>query len=327
MLSAPVAVIDIGSNSIKVLIATRDEHGSVTPLKIQAVDARISAGISQDSPVLSETGMTRGLEAIQSLLATVAEFKPVRTVLVATSAVRDAANGPEFCARVHSATGLEVRILTGNEEANLIGLGLTADPALRGLQDFYLFDLGGGSLECFAFRQRRIEQASSLRLGCVRLMEKFVENPDAALDPSTVQQIEGYSREAVAQSAFAFTLSAGSTVVGTGGTLTTVRAIFGAREMKSFEETEPVIRVTELRQLLNVLGEMPLARRKQISGLPRARADVFPVALATLIGVAEAGGFDAYHHSVYNLRYGVASEILNVDLQANGFRQETADER
>ena len=81
--------------------------------------------------------------------------------------------------------------------------------------------------------------------------------------------------------------------------------------MKSFEETDSTVTVKELRQLLEVLGAMPLARRKQISGLPRARADVFPVALATLIAVAGTGGFAAYRHSVYNLRYGIAAELLD----------------
>jgi exopolyphosphatase/guanosine-5'-triphosphate,3'-diphosphate pyrophosphatase len=308
-----VAIIDIGSNSIKVLVAARDESGNITPLRIQAIDARISAGISQNAPLLTEEGMARGLEAIQALLVTTAAFKPAEVVLVATSAVRDAANGRDFCERVQRATGLVVRILSGEEEANLIGRGLTTDPALRSLQDFYVFDLGGGSLECLAFGHRKIEQAVSLRLGCVRLMEKFVVDPAAPLNPAIAQQIAAHSRDALAQSAFTFTLPAGSNAVGTGGTLTTVRAIFGAREMKAFEETDPVIKISELRQLLDVLGEMPLARRKQISGLPRARADVFPVALATLIALAETGGFPAYHHSVYNLRYGVAAELLARD--------------
>ncbi len=73
--------------------------------------------------------MARGLEAIRSLLADTAPFAPVRTVLVATSAVRDAANGAEFRERVRSGTGQTIRILTGDEEANLIGRGTS--PAIR----------------------------------------------------------------------------------------------------------------------------------------------------------------------------------------------------
>jgi exopolyphosphatase/guanosine-5'-triphosphate,3'-diphosphate pyrophosphatase len=167
-----VAIIDIGSNSIKVLVAARDAAGIVQALKSQTVEARISAGISQAEPRLSEDGMARGLAAIQDLLATAAPFSPAKTILVATSAVRDAVNGPDFRARVQAATGHEIRILTGDEEANGIGRGLTSDPALVDLQDFYVFDLGGGSLECLLFRERAITQAVSLQLGCVRLTER-----------------------------------------------------------------------------------------------------------------------------------------------------------
>ncbi len=145
-MSPAVAVIDIGSNSIKVLVAARNETGVVTALKSKTIDARISAGISKAKPELSEEGMARGLAAIQELLTDAAPFSPVRTVLVATSAVRDAGNGDHFRARVRAATGHDIRILTGDEEANLIGRGLTCDPALADLKDFYVFDLGGGSL-------------------------------------------------------------------------------------------------------------------------------------------------------------------------------------
>ena len=310
MSSGPVAVIDIGSNSIKVLVAVRGADGNITPLKVLAHDARISAGISKSTPILSEAGMERGVEAIRALLGSSAEFKPAEIILVATSAVRDAANGAEFRSRVRAATGHDIRILSGDEEANYIGRGLTADPALRDLQDFYVFDLGGGSLECLAFRGRNIEQAVSLRLGCVRLTEKFLPDSPAPLSAAAAEQVMAHTREVLGSSSFKFTLSGDAVAVGTGGTITTVRSIFGARVALPFDATDPVVTVPDLRKLLDVLGEMPLARRKQVSGLPRARADIFPVALATLIAVAEAGGLTAYHHSVYNLRYGIAAERL-----------------
>ena len=121
MSSASVAVIDIGSNSIKVLVATRATDGSIVPLKVRTIDARISAGISKSEPRLTEEGMSRGVEAIVTLLTDAAAFSPSKIVLVATSAVRDARNGAEFRARVRAATGHDIRILTGDEEANLIG--------------------------------------------------------------------------------------------------------------------------------------------------------------------------------------------------------------
>ncbi len=310
MSSPSVAIIDIGSNSIKILVATRGADAGVAALHHRTIDARISAGISKTAPVLSEDGMARGLAAIQSLLADAAPYAPTRTVLVATSAVRDALNGPDFRARVKSATGHTIRILSGDEEANLIGAGLTCDPALAAFENFYVFDLGGGSLECLAFRDRRIAQAMSLQLGCVRLTEKFVADSTEPFGEPSATTIAAHTHATVAAAGFVFSLPARAVAVGTGGTVTTVRTILAARAGTALEQTSPVVTLAQLRELLAFLGAMPLSARRQISGLPPARADVFPAALATMIALAELGGLDAFLHSFYNLRYGLAAEAL-----------------
>lgn len=304
------AIVDIGSNSIKVLVATRSADGSIVPLLSRTIDARISAGISRSEPRLSEDGMRRGVDAIGTLLDAAAPHAPTRTLLVATSAVRDARNGAEFRARVLAATGQEIRVLSGDEEANLIGRGLTCDPALRDVRDFYLFDLGGGSLECLAFRDRKIHQAVSLQLGCVRLTERFVVDPSAPFPPAVAAEVSAHTRAVITRSGFSFSLPPSARAVGTGGTITTVRAILAARNGQSFEQTTPAVTVIELRELLAWLGPLPLAERQRIAGLPAARADVFPVALATFLAVADLGGFAAFHNSLYNLRYGLADQAL-----------------
>ncbi|MDF3058115.1 MAG: hypothetical protein K0R17_2330 [Rariglobus sp.] len=310
--SPVVAVIDIGSNSIKVLVATRRDDGRIEALKTHTIDARISAGISQAIPRLGEDGMTRGLAAISDLLALAAPFSPSRTVLVATSAVRDAANGDEFRERVRAATGHTIRILTGDEEADLIGRGLTCDPALAHLRDFYVFDLGGGSLECLAFRDRRIEQEISLKLGCVRMTEKFIRDPQAPLQTSDCTTLALHVRDTIKQSGFRFNLPGGEAVF-TGGTMTSVRAIKGALHGLRMEETPPVVPLATLHDLLDEVGPLTLDERKQIPGMPAARADVFPAALVTVAAVAEFGLFDRFHHSLYNLRWGLAARTLETN--------------
>jgi exopolyphosphatase / guanosine-5'-triphosphate,3'-diphosphate pyrophosphatase len=310
MPSGPVAVIDIGSNSIKILVATRRVDGGITPRHVRTIDARISAGISQTRPRLSPDGIARGIDAIRTLLADAAGFAPAKTILVATSAVRDAINGGEFAERVRLETGQSIRILSGEEEANLIGRGLTADPALHALRDFYVFDLGGGSLECLAFANRTMAEAVSLRLGCVRLTEKFVPNPDQPISAEALAEVHQHTRAELSSSSFRFALPQSAVAVGTGGTVTTVRAILGARVGQPFEATDPNVTIVQLRELLSAVAALPLAERKRIAGLPPPRADVFPVALATLIAVAERGGFSAFTNSVYNLRYGLAAEAL-----------------
>ena len=304
------AVIDIGSNSIKILVATREDDGRIVALKTHTLDARISAGISQVIPLLSEDGMARGLAAIQELLAVAKSFSPTSTVLVATSAVRDAANGAEFRQRVLAATGHTIRILTGDEEADLIGRGLTCDPALTELQNFYVFDLGGGSMEFLTFRDRRIQQELSLKLGCVRLTEKFISDPAAPLRPDECTALALHVRDTIKQSGFRFSLPAGAEAVFTGGTMTSVRLIKGALHGVKLDDTPPIVSLETLHDLLDEIGPLNLDARKQIPGMPASRADVFPAALATVVALAEFGLFKRFHHSLYNLRWGLAAKAL-----------------
>jgi exopolyphosphatase/guanosine-5'-triphosphate,3'-diphosphate pyrophosphatase len=310
MSEPPVAVIDIGSNSIKVLVASRAPDGTIISLLSRTLDARISAGISQTEPQLSDEGMARGVEAVHTLVKDAAAYSPAQTIIVATSAVRDARNGDEFKTRIRGATGLDIRILSGTEEANLIGRGLTCDPALRARRDFYVFDLGGGSLECLAFRDRHLDHAASLQLGCVRLTEKFLTDPAKPLGRTPRYRVMQHVHDELVYGPFKFSLPPEAAAVGTGGTVATVRSIVAARDGKAFDETEPFIPLTQLRLLLTRLARMPLEERKQVPGLPAARADIFPTALATLIVVADVAAVAGFHHSLYNLRYGLAAEAL-----------------
>ncbi|HEU5078399.1 MAG TPA: phosphatase [Opitutaceae bacterium] len=306
----PVAVIDIGSNSIKILVADRTGTGAFTALKYKTLDARISAGISRDNPELSAEGMARGVAAVAELVADAAAFEPAKIVLVATSAVRDARNGGDFVAAIREATGHDVRILGGEEEANLIGRGLTCDPALAGARNFYLFDLGGGSLECLAFRERKITQAISLPLGCVRLTELCVNDPSRPFSEAERLAVADHVKLTLRQSGFRFDLPPDAAAIGTGGTLTTARAILAERRGKTLATSDTLLTVDELRELLNYVGRCDLTDRKRIPAMPAARADVFPTAIATVLAVADVGGLGAYWNSLYNLRWGVAAELL-----------------
>lgn len=308
-MSPVVAVIDIGSNSIKILVASRDEAGRIRALQTKTIDARISAGISREKPALSPEGMAHGLAAIRELLVEASPFSPARIVLVATSAVRDAANGGDFRARVKSATGHDIRVLNGEEEASLIGRGLVLDPALVALRDFYVFDLGGGSLECLRFRDRVITQSASLQLGCVRLTERFIKEPAALLQSGECNALARHVRDELKRSGFRFPVVAPAAVFA-GGSMSTVRAIKGARHGLSLEDTPAIIGTDTLGGLLDELALMTLEQRKAVPGLPAARADVFPAALVTMITLADYAHIERFHHSLHNLRWGLTEEAL-----------------
>jgi exopolyphosphatase / guanosine-5'-triphosphate,3'-diphosphate pyrophosphatase len=304
------AVIDLGSNSIKLLVADRGSDGRLVEVLSHTLEARISRGIGSDNPRLSAEGIERGIESVATLVEDAKSAGASKVFAVATSAVRDASNGGEFQDELRKRTGLELRILSGTEEANLIARGLTTDPALVGLRNFHSYDLGGGSLECLSFVGRGVERAISLALGCVRLTERFVKAPEEPLASDVAYEIGRHVKETLLQSGFKLPVPAGYGVVGTGGTLTTVRAMVAANRGVSLAETNPVIGVTLLHELLAKVAPMDLAARKRVAGLSPERADVFPTALLTLLALAELGGILAFHHSLRNLRWGVAADIL-----------------
>lgn len=306
-----VAVVDIGSNSIKLLVAARDGDGQVVGLRNKTLDVRIGSGLGAARPRLGEDGMRAGVAAVQELLAMARPFEPTTVALVATSAVRDAENGADFMARVREATGHEVRLLDGEMEARLIGRGLGCDAELAGLGDFYVFDLGGGSLECLAFRDRRPEQAISLRLGAVRLTEKFVADPASPLDHDALTGVALHVKRTLRESGFRFDLPAGSPAVFTGGAMTAVRLLRAALHGVTLEDTPPTVTVQTVTSWIDELAPLTLPERKRVPGMPAARADVLPAGLVTVLAVAEAAGVDHFHHSLRNLRWGVAAELLD----------------
>lgn len=305
-----VGVIDIGSNTIKLLVAARAPGGGLDTVHYAVEEARLGRGLGAAQPTLAADARARGIAAIARLLTLARTFNPITIALVATSAVRDAANGAEFVAEVCRATGATVRILTGEEEANAIGRGLAADPALAGAQDFYLVDLGGGSLECLEFRARRVAQATSLRLGCVRLTERHIADAAAPFTAAQRNAVATAVRDAFSTDGFRFTLPAPAVAVATGGTVTTVRAMLAAGQGGTLAESSTTVTAAELEQLLAATGALPLPARRQVPGLPPARADVFPTALATILEVARLAGAPRLTHSFYNLRYGIADELL-----------------
>ena len=302
-------MIDVGSNTIKLLVARRAAGGSER-VHARTLEARIGAGLGRGKPRLSPDSLARGTDAVRALAAEARVHGAEATAVVATSAVRDAENGLDFAAAVTAATGLPLRILSGTEEANLIGQGLRCDPALAASPNLALFDLGGGSLEVLEFRGAEVRRALSLPLGCVRLTERFVVDPALPLPPT--------ARAALADHATTLAMAAGLDrdvfralpVAATGGTVSTARALLASTAGTKLEDSAPEIAVEALRSLLQGVGALPLAERATLPGLSAARADVFPTALATLLAIAELTGCGTLRHSWYSLRHGVAAELL-----------------
>ena len=305
-----VAVIDVGSNSIKLLVARAGAtSNSLETLCSETIETRISGGISSKLPSLNEDAITAGSATIAKLQKMAQNYQPDHTVIVATSAVRDAINSDDFIQNVAEATGLQIRTLSGTEEAKYIGQGITCDPAIGGMTSFIQTDIGGGSLELIRFDAGQIKQAISLQLGAVRLTERFIEDADAPLTLKIEASIRRYVTEQLMSSDFDFS-PAELPLIGTGGAYTVSRAMLVVDTESKIEHSSPHLERSTLSHLKNKLAPLPLKERLSIPHLPAARADIMPTALITIDALLEVANRSKLTHSFYNLPYGVAANLL-----------------
>ncbi|MCH2154680.1 MAG: phosphatase [Opitutales bacterium] len=303
-----VGVIDIGSNSIKCLVAGCGIDGLPKTLFERTAETRISAGIDSRSPVLSEDAMEAGVAAVEQLCLAMKAYHPSVVKIVATSAVRDAGNGCVFAEGVETVTGIPLTILSGEQEALGIARGLACDPAVRNQPDFCIFDLGGGSLEYIEFGVGQVQCAVSMQLGAVRLTERFIPAINEPVHQSALEYIWDHCFDVL--KAAGVRRSHPGLVVGTGGGFSVSRLILGARDGRSAEASLPSLLVSDLRDLLFQISQVSLNDRLTIPGLPASRADIYPAALATIVAVADYVGTTEFIHSFYNLRFGIAADLL-----------------
>ena len=265
------SVVDVGSNTIHLLVGEVD-GGSVLPVTGEKVSARLGAGVEKTGRL--EEGRLALAAGTIDLFARIADLNgaPAPEVL-ATSAVRDAENGPELVERVRQATGLKMRLISGKKEAELGFRGALS--ALDGERDgkVLVVDLGGGSAQLIlGDGSGKVEERVSLPLGTNRTTERFV-----SADPPTDEELEGL-REHVP------TLLPGwdvgeTPVVAVGGS---------ARAMIKITPDE--LTVGRLRRLSEEIRTRPSAVLAREHGLAPERARVLPAAITTLAAMLESFG-------------------------------------
>jgi exopolyphosphatase/guanosine-5'-triphosphate,3'-diphosphate pyrophosphatase len=252
--------------------------------------------------------------------ATVAEFarralrlgaNDVR--IVATSAVREAANGPEFAALVRSVAGRELHVITGEEEARLTLLGVSDGlPALGG--SFLLFDVGGGSTEFIVGQAEQKHFRRSFPLGSVRLLEKFPpSDPPKAEELSACrkwlkeflrQEVRPKLEPALRREIERATGNDALRLVATGGAASILARVEGELETFDRERIEATrLTLARLRHHVERLWRLPLEERKKVIGLPPNRADVILFGAAIYEVIMEEFEFGELRISTRGIRF------------------------
>jgi exopolyphosphatase/guanosine-5'-triphosphate,3'-diphosphate pyrophosphatase len=302
------AVIDIGTNTVKLLVADVQQGQAVTVLSKDKT-TRLGEGVDERRQLLPAS-IARTIQAVREFQAEAETLGATDIIALTTSASRDATNRDEFLDGVRQACGLEVKLISGEREAELIFRGVSNDPEWSG-EPILVVDVGGGSAEFIQGRGGKMDLFQSLPLGALRLTEKF--------GGGRVGELRDHLR-ATLRPALARYEVKGRRLIGTGGTITTFGKICRAsaplaNRGRRQPERLPYNSVDHLklsyehvRRLVDRLRAMPLAERKKVPGLPSDRADIIVAGGAVFLAAMEVLGADELTVSVRNLRYGALVE-------------------
>ena len=301
------AVIDIGTNSVKLLVAEISGH-DVRPLLEDSRQTRLGKNFYATHR-LQPAAIVQTAEAVKNFAAAARELGAQTLRVIATSAARDAKNSGDLTAAVEQAGGLKVEIISGEQEADWAFRGVTSDPELA-KHPLLLLDVGGGSTEFILGHGERKDFRHSFPLGSVRLLEKFpVSDPPAPAELAGCRAwlkdfLLTEVRPKLATELFCEGKLDRVQLVGTGGAATILARIEARQDAFDRAGIEAVrLSAAQVRAHCERLWSLPLEARKQIAGLPKNRADVILPGAAIYEAVMEEFGFTELRVSTRGLRF------------------------
>lgn len=304
-----VSTIDVGSNTVRLLVADVEGPGAWRVVEQHQKVTRLGEGLAA-SGALGEAPMARTLAVVSDYAGRGMRLGSARVRIVATSAVREAANGRAFVAAVERATGRRVDVVSGEDEARLMlrgvrhGLGRLAGAVI-------VFDVGGGSTEYILAEDDAVRATASLRLGVVPLAERYpFPGPVDPVRYRTLRdeisgRLERELPEAIRRARIAH-------LVGTAGTVTTLAALdLGLAEYDALRVQGHRLSRAAIEGLLARLGGLSVAERGALPCLEPGRADLIVPGTAIVMATLDCLGVDALVVSDDGLREGILADLAN----------------
>ena len=305
MATARRAVIDVGTNSVKLLVA--DVTGNeVRPVHEESRQTRLGKGFYETHRLQPEP-IARTAEAVWEFAEVARERQAVSTRVIATSAARDAMNPTDLTISIERASGLKTEIITGAREADWAFQGVASDARLA-QHPLLILDVGGGSTEFILGHGQKKHFAHSFPLGTVRLLEKFPHgDPPASAEFQACrdwvkQFLHGEVRPQLDP---ALKLEQGEVrLVGTGGTTSILARLEKKLDRFDRDKIESTV-LTRDRIIAHRenLWRLPLELRKEVPGLPKLRADVILSGVLIYEMVMKEFGFRELRISTRGLRF------------------------
>jgi exopolyphosphatase/guanosine-5'-triphosphate,3'-diphosphate pyrophosphatase len=318
-LTSRLAAIDIGSNSVRLLVAEALRGGAYRILDEEREPTRLGRSVSSQGR-LDDESMDKTLQALRTFKEIAAGYQVTSLRTIATCAVREARNGPEFCRRVREEIGLEVEVIAGDREARLAFASVQNAFDLSG-KNVVVADIGGGSTEIVFATGNLIESIFSTPLGAVRLTEQFAlgENATLADFERMEEEVSSCLKKRTTRPLFAPHF-----LVGCGGTFTTLAELIMATKKQS---DAPVagykVSQAEVRHLLDRLRKMPLRARRGMAGMTPDRADIIVAGLTIIDALMKRFRVNTLVIHTRGVRDGLVREMIDEVL--GGPHDEAAD--
>lgn len=300
------AALDLGTNTIRLLVAERSEAG-FTPLYSSQVITRLGEGLHATGR-LGHAAMRRTLDGMLSMLESARIFAPFRLVIAATSAAREAGNTAEFSAMVKISTGTALTVIPWKEEARLSLLGVSLVLRKKGGR-FILFDVGGGSTEYILSEGGEVAASSGTDLGVVRLAESYLTKHPVSDYEYGKMSLEVDSTVDRAMTELGVT--GPETIVGAAGTVTSIAAIaLGLAEYDPGKINNCELTAENIESLRVRISAMTIEERSKIPFLKNGREDLIIPGFSIVQSTMRRAGADSMIVSDYGLREGLMAEIL-----------------
>ncbi|MBN1203875.1 MAG: Ppx/GppA family phosphatase [Myxococcaceae bacterium] len=295
------ATIDVGTNSVLLLVADRTAENHFQPVLERAEITRLGRGVDQ-SRRLSPEGMEATLEVLAAFANAARALGAEGIAVSATSAARDAQNGAEFLAAAKARAGVTVEIISGEQEAQLSFASAHMDFGREAAGPLLVIDIGGGSTEfIYGNSAGRVEFRHSYDVGSVRLTERFIRT-----DPLTASERERVTSHLRETFAALPPPPPAAELVGVAGTVTTLYSL--EHRIDPYDATRVhggTLTRLQLEQLVERLCTLPLAERRALPGLQPKRADVIPAGALILLEALRALRLEQCRVSDRGLRWGL----------------------
>jgi exopolyphosphatase/guanosine-5'-triphosphate,3'-diphosphate pyrophosphatase len=306
-----VAFMDIGTNSVRLLLVRLNPNNTHTILSDQKEIVRLGEGEFVDQHLHPEA-MQRAVLVVNKFTEMARAYGVEEVLAVATSATREAENRDEFIRRLKREAQLEVRVVSGKEEARLIYLGVASGIHLADQQALFI-DIGGGSTEVIVGGQQEYSFLDSLKLGAIRLTSLFfLPTEMGRVPPERYALIQQYVRNLAVRTVQTVQgLSPVSMAIGSSGTIENMADIAAWMFLKRRREKDDSFTHDQLKKTIEALCELPLEDRRRIQGINPARADIIIAGAAILDTLMQDLGVEEIRISDRGLRDGLLVDYLS----------------